>query len=409
MKAISAFLLALGGVATAHAAPPHYDVAAKFDPQGALDADVTITLTLSEGEAEKTFLLSNRFTLRPMDLPPGVIMSVEPSASPMPALNKYRFSFAEPNAEPVTLRFRYAGPILTEHDSGNKPLRPEGYELFIDHMWFPVGADIQTRFTVDATIDGLDPDLVVVAQGDVTRTATGVRIHRDFLDIDLPLVAMRGLQRAEAHGVEFYSRDLSTQLSRWYVKHAEGAARYFEAMFGPLPRKVRMAQVWRERSMGYARTAYTVLSEGGRNTPDVTEVNPGRYVAHEVAHAWWMLASPLTDDFWLVESAAEYMSMRYVEHAFGTEELAKNIAAKCDATKDAGPVMGHGRPNRVQLYGKGPLLLLDLEHHIGRAAMDQLMIAMVNEPVHTTPVFLRHLTAIAGADAAQAFETTLHT
>src|SRR3546814_9267737 len=99
------------------------------------------------------------------------------------------------------------------------------------------------------------------------------------------MVAMRGLQRAEAHGVEFYSRDLSTRLSGWYVKHAEGAARYFEAMYGPLPRKVRMAQVWRERSMGYARTAYTVLSEGGRSTPDITEVNPGRYVAHEIAHA----------------------------------------------------------------------------------------------------------------------------
>src|SRR3546814_16322994 len=86
----------------------------------------------------------------------------------------------------------YAGPINTEHDSGNKPLRPEGYELFLDHMWYPVGADIQTRFTVDATIDGLAPDLVVVAQGDVTRTAGGVHIERDFLDIELPLVATIG-------------------------------------------------------------------------------------------------------------------------------------------------------------------------------------------------------------------------
>src|SRR3546814_21074357 len=75
-------------------------------------------------------------------------------------------------------------------------------------MWYPVGADIQTRFTVDATIDGLAPDLVVVAQGAVTRTAGGVHIERDFLDIDLPLVAMRGLERAEAHGVGFYSREL---------------------------------------------------------------------------------------------------------------------------------------------------------------------------------------------------------
>jgi hypothetical protein len=407
MKTLYALLLALGGAAAAQAAPAHYDVAAKFDPAGMLDADVTVTL--SEGEADKAFLLSDRFALRPMDLPPGVTMTVEPASSPMPALNKYMFHFAAPTAGPVKLRFRYAGPINTENDSGNKPFRPEGYELFLDHMWYPVGADIQTRFTVDATIDGLAPDLVVVAQGDVQRTPTGVRIHRDFLDIDLPMVAMHGLQRAEAHGVEFYSRDLSTWRSAQYIKHSEGAARYFEAMFGPLPRKVRMAQVWRERSMGYARTAYTVVTEGRAGSPEDSEVAPGRHVAHEVAHAWWMLASPITDDFWLVESAAEYMSMRYVEHAFGPEELAKNIAAKREAVANAGPVMGHGRPDRVQLYGKGPLLLVDLEHRIGRPAMDRLMIAMAREPVHTTAIFLEHLTEIAGADAARDFDKALHT
>src|SRR3546814_16551009 len=89
-------------------------------------------------------------------------MTVEPSASPMPALNKYVFRFADP--DPVKMRFRYGGPIATEHDTGNKPLRPEGYELFLDHMWFPVGADLQTRFTVDAKIDG-----------DRTRDAKGQR------------------------------------------------------------------------------------------------------------------------------------------------------------------------------------------------------------------------------------------
>src|SRR3546814_18752868 len=99
-------------------------------------------------------------------------------------------------------------------------------------MWFPVGADIQTRFTVDATIEGLASDLVVVAQGDVTRPATGVCIHRDFVDIDLPMVAMHGLQPPEAHGVEFYSRTTSTHLSGWYVQHAAGAPHYFKPMFG---------------------------------------------------------------------------------------------------------------------------------------------------------------------------------
>lgn len=390
---------------TAAAAPPHYDVHARFDPQGNLKADTTITLT--EARPERAFLLSKRFTLAPMRLPRGVTMTSGPWDKPMPELVKYTFRFAAPSARPVKLRFRYAGPIGTKQDSGNPPLRPEGYELFIDHMWFPVGADIQTRFTADARIDGLAPDLVAVAQGRVSRTARGVRIRREFVDIDLPLVAMRGLKRAEAHGVEFYARDLDTRLSKFYVKHADGAARYFEGMFGPLPHTVRIALVWRERSMGYARTAYTVVSEGGRSAPDIAETNPAGHVAHEIAHAWWMLASPLTDDFWLVESTASYMAQRYREHAFGQAEADRALAELRQAAATAGPVMGHGRPNRTQLYAKGPVLLVDLERRIGRPAMDRLMIAMAREPVHTTTIFLGHLGTIAGEAATRDFAAAL--
>src|SRR6202000_2846352 len=99
------------------------------------------------------------------------------------------------------LRFHYSGPISPAQEEPVMPLRPEGYELFIDDMWFPVGDDIQNRFPLDADIEGLARDLVVVAQGDVRRTPNGVRIHRDFLDIDIPMVAMRGLRRADADGV----------------------------------------------------------------------------------------------------------------------------------------------------------------------------------------------------------------
>jgi hypothetical protein len=70
--------------------------------------------------------------------------------------------------------------------------------------------------------------------------------------------------------------------------------------------------------------------------------------------------------------------------------------------------MGHGRPNRVQLYQKGPLLLVELERRIGRPAMDRLMTRMAREPVHTTQIFMGLLTEIAGAEAAAAFDRALH-
>ena len=395
-------------VAQAAVAPsaPHYDMRANFDPQGRLEADVTVTLPA--GTRDKSFLLSRRFVLQSVETSPGTIMSAaEPTDTPVEGLYRYRFT-AAPDAEgPMRLRFRYAGPINPANDSGVRPMRDVGFELFIDHMWYPIGADIQTRFTLDADIQGLAPDLVPVAQGEVTRTPNGVRIHRAFIDIDAPLVAMRGLQRAEANGVEFYARDLSAPRSTYYIRNSENAARFFSAWFGPLQHTVRMAVVPRERSMAYARTAYTVFTEGTGNQADLPEAGPARHAAHEVAHAWWMLASPLTDDFWLVESAAEYCAVRYIEHAFGQAEAERFLLEKRRASETAGPVMGHGRPNRVQLYQKGPLLLVDLERRIGRPAMDRLMAEMSREPVHTTPVFMRLLTNIAGEAAAREFERAL--
>src|SRR3546814_2466472 len=131
-----AFALAAAAIAVgpAFAAPPHYKVAAHFDPQGEVDADVTITL--SEGETEKAILLSRRLAVEPMALPPGVTVTVGHDEEPMPALNKYVFHFADPATETVEIRFRYAGPINNEHDSGNKRLRPEHDELFVEHKWY---------------------------------------------------------------------------------------------------------------------------------------------------------------------------------------------------------------------------------------------------------------------------------
>jgi len=405
MKALALLALAIAAPAAAQT-EPHYEMRAAFDPSGALEADVEIVLP--PGTREKTFLLSRRFELRGAQLSGASLAGVTIAESPVEGLYAYRFVAAPDASGPMRLRLLYGGPINPTEDSGVRPLRDEGFELFIDHMWFPVGADIQTRFTLDAQLDGLDPDLVVVAQGEVTRSPTGVRIRRDFIDIDIPMVAMRGLDRAEAPGVEFYSRDLGTRLSTFYIRHSEGAARYFERWFGPLAQTVRMAVVWRDRPMAYARTGYTVFSEGGRSAPDYPESGAARHAGHEVAHAWWMLASPITDDFWLVESAAEYCAIRYLEASLGPAEAATMIGEKRRASADAGPVMGHGRPSRVQLYQKGPLLLVDLEQRIGRPAMDRLMAAMAREPVHTTAAFLQLLAGVAGAEAAQAFEQALH-
>ena len=408
-RALAALCLLIISTTAAQAEDVHYDVRAKIDHAGMLDAEVTITLPAGAAGADKAFLLGRRFLLEPVNAGVGATVAVTPTETPVDTLNRIEIHFAAPGRQ--VLHFRYRGPLNPAKDEGITPLRPEGIELFLDHMWLPFGADIQTMFSVDARIDGLAQDLVAVGQGKVTRTRTGVHIVRRQLDIDLPLVAMRGLKRVAGPGFEYYAADPNTPVSQIYVRHAAGASAYLQRWFGALADPIRLAAVNRARKLGYSRTAYTVVNDSGRPEGDNPEPGTARHVAHEFAHAWWRSASPLSEDFWLVESTAEYCALRYVEQALGADAAKALMDSKrADAAK-AGSIMGHGRPNRVQLYQKGPLLLIDLEHRIGRPAMDRLMARVSNESrmaPNTTDEFLRALTDIGGADAVKAFDAALH-
>ncbi|WP_034158945.1 hypothetical protein [Sphingomonas sp. ERG5] len=405
IRFLAALLFTLAPFTAQAAETIHYDVRATIGADGMLDADVRITLPEAAAGTGKAFLLGRRFVLVSGGFGRNVRVETVAAETPVKALNRITLSYP---AGKRTLRFRYRGPLTPAEADGVPPIRPEGVELFIDHMWLPFGADIQTMFDVDARIDGLAGDLVVVAQGEVRRTPTGVVIHRPQLDVDLPLVAMRGLHKAAGPGVEYYATDLTTPVSQLYQRHALAASAYLAKWFDPLPDPIRMVAVSRERRLGYSRTAYTVVNDSGRPEGPLVEAGTARHVAHEFAHAWWRSASPLTDDFWLVESTAEYVAIRYIDAMMGPDMAKQLLDAKRAEAAKAGPVMGHGRPNRVQLYQKGPLLLVDLEQRIGRDKMDALLLEVSRTTPNTTGQFLELLTRIAGKDAAHDFDTALH-
>ena len=405
---IAALLMALASGAAHAGADVHYDVRASIGADGVVDADVRIRLSAAAAGKGKAFLLSRRFTVASVTGGKDATLMIKPIESPIEEASRYDFTFARPGAR--ELRFRYRGPLNTKYDSGVPAFRPDQIELFLDHLWIPLGADIQTMFTADAQIDGLAPDMVVVGQGKVTRTKTGVRIHRTLLDVDLPMVAMAGFNRASAPGIEVYGRDLTTPISQLYLKHGAAASTFFRDWFGPLPDPdpIRVVQVSRERRLGYTRTAYTVVNDVGRATAAGDGgLGTARHIAHEIAHAWWRSASPITDDFWLVESTAEYCANRYVEFAMGADKAAELREAMRDSAEKAGPVMGHGRPSRAQLYNRGPLLLFALEQRIGRAKMDALMVEISRKTPNTAVQFFAALRATAGDAQADWFQAAL--
>jgi hypothetical protein len=222
---------------------------------------------------------------------------------------------------------------------------------------------------------------------------------------------VRGLKVVQEPGIEFYARDLDDPLARVLRKHALAAAHFHQQSFGPLPGgPIRFALVPRGVGGAYARVGYTIIADGrktGEPPPEIVELGRAATVAHELAHAWFAPADPFSEDYWLAESIAQYASWRYIEATFGTEQLYADLAKARDAIKDAGPVLGQGRPSRLVLYTKTPLLLKDLEQRIGRQHLDAVLARLSRQPPRKTQEFLDALRGIAGEQAAADFEAAL--
>lgn len=387
-------------------ADAHYELTASIDPHGRLQSSVEISFR--EPQDAFTFILGNRFHIEEIKAVDGHQVATEPVDRPVPNLKKVTVSAADPIE---TLVVTYSGPL--DSGLGAHPFTRKRVELVLDHIWFPVREDLAMRFSSRATISGLDPSLEVVAQGDVERRDDGtVVLTRDYGDFDLPMVAVRGLTLAAGPGVEVYAADHARQLPEVLTRHAIRSGAWMQQWFGDLPRPIRLAIVPRDRGSSYARAGYTVVAEGPETEKEyasgnVPEFRPARHIAHEFAHAWWAPVSAVTEDYWMAESIAEYVALRYIEHTFGDDAAATVIEGWREGAKDAGPVLGHGRPTGAQLYRRGPLLLRELELRIGTRRMDRLLARIARETPRDTQQFLQALTEIAGAAAADEFEQAM--
>ncbi|MDQ8755106.1 hypothetical protein RCO27_02585 [Sphingosinicella sp. LHD-64] len=406
LKALAG-LAALISATAAGAAPEHYDLEARIDPTaGTISARLIIDLPVEQALAESRYVVGERFRIVAADAGPDTSTEIGPATAPFPGLQAVTIRTRTGRPPPRRITIRWEGP-LNPPQSGSPVVAasPDRVELFIDSMWLPFRDDLGLIYTLDARISGLARDMVVVAQGQIDRDGDVVRIRREIQDVDFAMVAERGLTRVVDGDVEVYARDLGTAHATLFRRHGTAAIDYFRRWFGPLPyRPVRMVVVSRAAGPGYARRGYVVVAERGGNTPN--ERGIAGLVAHEFGHAWWYRGGPTTEDYWMTESMASYVSGRYLE-SIGYGLAPHELAALRRESRETGPILGGGRPSGAAIYTKGPLLLRDLEARIGRPAMDRIIGELARDPPDRTAGFLAKIAEIAGAGAAQAFEADL--
>jgi hypothetical protein len=404
--------LAWAGAAWAASPPAHYDIKAAFDLKAqTVKADVAITLSPAEATSPTGFVISDRMKLARVDAGPGSHAVVEPFDKPFKGVNRITFAFDTPPTRPVTLRFSYAGPVMG--DDGHPRIDPaQGVEVGFEDMWAPVRPNFSLMFTADADITGIPADEVVVAQGRIEHKGDRLLIHRPFTDLDMPFAALTGLTRTAETGAEVYARNPNGIIEAAARRHAGQIVAFYVKLFGPLPPQSLPERVVVLPRVGaaYARRAYVSLPDGADELKKLGPLPDWQLVAtvsHEFAHAWWCHGDPLTEDHWLNESMAEYSSLRFTEELAGAEALKYRLDRKIAPSKTAGPILGKGSPSKAALYQKGPLLLFDLDHRIGRARMDRLLGIVGREEVSTTAQFMAALTKVAGPEAAREFDAEL--
>jgi hypothetical protein len=405
-----AVVLALAGTARAEA-EAHYGVELKLSPRhDALDAATVIDLPAGQARGEQVFILADRFHIRSAEAGPGVKVTVEPTNQPFPHLQQVRVAFAADNPAPGHIRIAYDGPL--DGGVGFDKISQDGFlEFRIDAFWLPTRSDIGLRYTADTHVMGLPSGMEVAAQGQVRQQGGQAWMHREAADIDLAFVVIGGLKAVSAPGVDFHAADLDSPLVKTFRRHAEAAAAFHQAMLGPMPGgPMQVVVVPRTSGSDYQRAGYILLSHRrypGELTPRQDEIRRAHHIAHELAHAWWSVGSPVTEDDWLNESFADYSGLRYVEQAFDVAARQSVLdEARADAEK-AGPVIGAGRPSQQALYAKGPILLFDLDARIGREKMDRLMGRIGRDRPRHTAEFLKALADIACPDVAADFERRL--
>lgn len=414
MRAFATGLLAAFCAGSALAAPSHYDLKASIDPAtGELKAHLVLTLQPQDLKPETGFLLGQRFRLSHMDAGKGAKVTARPAEVPhLDRVQRITLKLPAQPTRPVRLTLDYSGPLADPQEKDSVAFRGDLMELRLEDMWIPARDNLSMVYSADADITGIGQEKVVVAQGQVSHQGGRVRIHRPMVDFDLPITAATGLKQFKREDAEVYARDFDNMLLRAFKKHSVLAVEFEQSLLGPIPGggPFRIVVSPRQKGGAYARKAYINSSDARDEMKDIKsedDIGPVSVVAHEFGHAWWWAADPLTDNYWLAESMAEYTATRYIEHQFGVEKRDEILAKKRERAKEAGPILAGKRPTKLALYQKGPVLLFELDAQIGREKMDRLLRMLAKNPPHVTQDFLTALTEVAGPDVAREFEAKL--
>lgn len=235
----------------------------------------------------------------------------------------------------TTITFRYDGVLSGKEESPVFGIRfgaihPDHSYLLYPARWFPVSGYTEDRYTAEMKIT-VPADKKVVASGSVqvAQAASGKQVYtfttRQAAFPGSIAVVQGNPARIASEGVtsDMYFRDAAVQLAGPFGEEAGRVMTYLTSVFG-LPPHANLTFVETEKGApnGYSAEGVIFVSPGS-----ITEKVNVRLLANQIARQWWgtLLSAESRNHLWLINGAARYAELLYLEHANGPGAMESEI------------------------------------------------------------------------------------
>jgi len=311
----------------------------------------------------------------------------------------------------LLLKLKYSGPVKDLTWEVNR-VTWEWTELGIYSAWFPVNMKYG-EFTYSVFID-VASSHTVVGLGEIKKTRKGWLLVRkekvnDIVIIISPKLKTSILKKPEPRIILYYV-ELNEALKNYLRKEAEWLTEKYRNWFGITSTKGTTFIVlprFRVKWGGYTRKGFVVLC------PE-EKLDDGffRYLAHEIAHLWWLNAPTDSWEDWLNESFAEYSALIALREKWGNEKFQEFIRRKSEKIQDLPSIVGLRRDDEKAyqvLYNKGPVLLNRLEGRIGKEEFLKVLNETSAANARSTSEFLNVLRYKSSVEDKDWFQKLLET
>ena len=310
-----------------------------------------------------------------------------------------------PANQPVTLRFRWSGALMTPEGGPLATKRlayvgPEGSYLMYASRWFPFHDYAADRATSDITLivpTGLQvagtSDDPVVAQASPKEGATRFRfVHRQPVLVG-NFAAGQYINKNLRFGdyeIHFYAKPGSESRINGYAELMGQVLEFYTKQYGNpgFGNRLVVAQVDDETLETYSGPGILFLSA---RMFDSTRSMPEERLQREVAYQWWGQTVGLKsfDDAWISQGLAEWSAFAYREShlsdgpldAAQREQQERALTFEQTASIARAPSALDDQSGAYQsiVFHKGAMVYRMLRETIGREKFDQLLRTYLQE------------------------------